>query len=670
MTTDIFHTKIFFNTRRNFLICLFLVMATLAVYWQVAGYSFLIYDDSAYVTGNRHVQDKFTLESFIWAFTSAHGSNWHPLTWLSHMLDFKLYGLNAGGHHLTSLFFHIANTLLLFVIFNKMTGDFWQSGFVAALFALHPLHVESVAWVAERKDVLSTFFWMLTMWSYIWYVENQKVKRYFFVILLFVLGLMSKAMLVTLPFVFLLLDFWPLKRFPWGTERLREGDKESAPIGGDIFRLIWEKVPLFILVIIASILTFMAQSSMGAVMPLEVYSLKVRVANAFVSYAGYVVKAIWPVNLAVFYPHPGVLLPWWQTAGSVVLATAACFGAIRVSKRYPYVLVGLFWYFGTLVPVIGLVQIGSQAMADRYTYVPLIGLFIIVAWGIPELLPGRHRIKIWLAALATVLLTILMVITWKQVRYWENGITLFTHTVNVTRNNSLAHYMLGLSLEEQGKIDEAMVHYSRAAHLNSYDKAFFKMGYALYQKGKLDEAMIHYKKALQTNPNYAEAQNNMGIVLARQGDMNGAIKHYHAALRINPNHVGANYNLGRISVNQGKTAEAIRYYRKVLLTEPNMTQALYQQAWIAATHENKRFRDGIKAVELAEKLCRLTEYKEALALDALAAAYAESGRFPGAVSTAQRGLQLAVLHGRQELASDLKERLQLYRDKKPYRQTR
>ena len=670
MTTDIFHTKIFFNTRRNFLICLFLVMATLAVYWQVAGYSFLIYDDSAYVTGNRHVQDKFTLESVTWAFTSAHESNWHPLTWLSHMLDFKLYGLNAGGHHLTSLFFHIANTLLLFIVFNKMTGDLWQSGFVAALFALHPLHVESVAWVAERKDVLSTFFWMLTMWSYVWYVENQKVKRYFVVILFFTLGLMSKAMLVTLPFVFLLLDYWPLKRFQRGTERLREGDKESAPIGADIFRLIWEKVPLFILVIIASILTFMAQSSMGAVMPLEVYSLKVRVANAFVSYAGYAVKAIWPVNLAVFYPHPGVLLPWWQTAGSVVLATAACLGAIRVSKLYPYVLVGLFWYFGTLVPVIGLVQIGSQAMADRYTYVPLIGLFIIVAWGIPELLPCRHRIKIWLAASATVLLTVLMVITWKQVKYWENGTTLFTHTVNVTRNNSLAHYVLGLSLEEQGKIDEAMVHYSRSAHLNSYDKAFFKMGYALYQKGKLDEATIHYKKALQMNPNYAEAQNNMGIVLARQGDMDGAIKHYQAALRINPNHAGANYNLGRISVNHGKTAEAIRYYRKALLIEPDMTQALYQQAWIAATHENKRFRDGIKAVELAEKLCRLTEYKETLALDALAAAYAESGKFPDAVSTAQRGLQLAVLHGRQELALDLKERLQLYRDKKPYRQTR
>jgi Flp pilus assembly protein TadD len=670
MTPDSFHTKIFFNMRNGFLIGLFLAMATLAVYWQVTGHAFLIYDDASYVTENRHIQDKFTLESVIWAFTTVRDSNWHPLTWLSHMLDIRLYGMNAGGHHLTSLFFHIANTLLLFIVFNKMTGDLWQSGFVAALFALHPLHVESVAWVAERKDVLSTFFWMLTMWSYTWYVDNQEVKRYFFVILFFTLGLMSKAMLVTLPFVLLLMDYWPLKRCQWRTERLREGEEENASLSGDILRLIWEKVPLLVLVVIASILTFNAQHSSGAVRSLEMYSLKVRVANAFVSYASYVVKAIWPVNLAAFYPHPGSGLPWWQSAGSALLVAAACFGALRTAKRYPYVLVGMFWYFGTLVPVIGLVQVGSQAMADRYTYIPLTGIFIIVAWGVPELLPKWRRRKIWLAITATVLLTILMVITWKQIRYWENNVVLFTHDVKVTQKNSLAHYVLGLSLEQEGKIDEAMFHYSRSLHIYPEYEVFFKMGYILYQQGKLDEAMVHFKESILRNPNSDEAHNNMGIIRALQGDVNGAIGHYHAAVKINPKHAGAYYNLGRIAANQGKTGEAINYYRKALRIEPDMTQALYHQAWIAATHEKKMFRDGNKAVEMAEKLCRLTEYKEALALDALAAAYAEVERFPDAVSTAQRGLHLAGLYGHQELSPGLKKRLQLYKDKRPYRQTR
>ena len=671
MTTDIFHTKIFFNTRRGFLICLFLAMATLAVFWQVTNYAFVHYDDPVYVTENGHVQDELTLESVIWALTTTHGGNWHPLTWLSHMFDMRLYGLNAGGHHLTSLFFHIANTLLLFIVLNKMTRDFWQSGFVAALFALHPLHVESVAWVSERKDVLSTFFWVLTMWSYIWYVENPKVNRYLFVMLFFTLGLMAKAMLVTLPFVLLLLDFWPLKRCQECTDRLRKGEEESAPAGGDVFRLIWEKIPLLVLVVIACILTFMAEYSAETVRSLEAFSLKVRMANAFVSYVSYVVKAIWPVNLAVFYPHPRGGLPWWQTVGSVVLAAAACFGAIRVSKRYPYVLVGVFWYLGTLVPVIGLVQIGSQAMADRYTYVPLIGLFIIVAWGVPELLPRWHRRKIWLTTSATVLLTILAATTWKQVRYWENSFTLFTHDINVTYNNNLTHYILGLFLDQQGKIDEAMFHYSRSVQLNplgSDYKIFFKMGYILYQKGQLDEAMFHYKKSLRINPNCAEAHNNIGILLARQGDANGASKHYLAAVRINPKYAGAYYNLGQISANQGKIAEAVIYYRTALLIEPEMAQALYRQAWIAATHENIKFRNSIKALELAEKLCKLTDYNEPLALDVLAAAYAEAGRFEEAVQKAEKAHRLALISGPEELISGVKERLQLYQAGSPYRQ--
>ncbi|MBC8433220.1 MAG: tetratricopeptide repeat protein [Desulfobacterales bacterium] len=528
MTPDNFHTKIFFNMRSGFLICLFLALATLAVYWQVQNHDFVNFDDDIYVTANRHVQEGLTPESIMWAFTTTYAANWHPLTWISHMLDYEIYGLNPGGHHLTNLLLHLTNTLLLFIILGKMTGALWRSAFVAALFALHPLHVESVAWVSERKDVLSTFWGMLSLLAYHCYVKKPRLSSFFLIIVFFTLGLMAKPMLVTLPFVLLLLDYWPLKRYQCNADRQREGEDKRFLASGDIFKLIWEKVPLFILVVISSILTFMAQSGMGAVRSLEVFSLKVRVANAFVSYVSYVVKAIWPVNLGVFYPHIGELLPWWQAVGSAVLIAAVCFWAVRMSKKHPYVLVGVLWYLGTLVPVIGLVQVGKQALADRYTYVPLIGIFIIVAWGVPEILPKWRRRKIWLAVLATASLTILMTLTWHQVRYWKNSIVLFEHSIRVAVNNYQPHWNLGVALAEEGRIDEAI---------------------------------NHYLEVLRMKPDHHKAHNNLGIAFIIKGDINGAVAHFQEALRIKPDHENARKNLKKILDNQQKGELLINDHR-------------------------------------------------------------------------------------------------------------
>ncbi len=623
--------------RPQYMVCLFLVIATLAVYWQVQNHDFVSFDDGSYVTENRHVQKGLTAEGIRWAFTTTYAANWHPLTWISHMLAYEIYGLNPRGHHLTNLLLHLANTLLLFFVLGQMTGALWRSAFVAALFALHPLHVESVAWVAERKDVLSTFWGMLSLLAYQRYVKQPRIFNYILIIFFLSLSLMSKPMLVTLPFVFLLLDFLPLERFQRRTDRLIEDEEKSALASRDIFRLIWEKVPLLVPVVISSILTFRAQSSMGAVKSLEVFSLKVRVANAFVSYVSYVVKAIWPVNLAVFYPHLRDLLPWWQVIGSAMLVAAACFWAIRVSKRYPYVLVGMFWYFGTLVPVIGLVQAGSQAMADRYMYVPLIGLFILITWGVSDLLtPWRYK-QLGLAIAAGVVISALMICTWFQLRHWKNSITLYRHALHVTPNNGIAHFGLGNVLDHQGK---------------------------------LDQAIIHYSKSLQIYPNYVRAHNSLGAAFARKGNVQKAIYHYNQALRIDPESSGVYANLGKVFMNQGMTAKAIHNYQEALRINPDIIMALYNLSWIFATHENDKFRDGEKAFKLAQKLCELTGYNQAFALDALAAAHAENGRYDEAVKTARKGLKLALRDGSEELAVGLTKRLEFYQAGHSFRQIR
>jgi len=562
------HKKNFFYTRPGIIVCLSLVLSILVAYWQVRDHEFVNYDDDLYVTKNQHVQAGLSLKGITWSLTDTSTGNWHPLTWLSHMLDCQLYGMNPGSHHLTSVLFHMWNTLLLFLLLRRMTGALWQSGFVATLFALHPLHVESVAWVAERKDVLSTFFWMLTLWSYVWYVEHRGISRYLLVLLFFILGLMAKPMLVTLPFVLLLLDYWPLKRFSW--EKSVDGNLQQE---STISRMIWEKTPLFFLAMALSVVTFLAQKSGGALNPLDVYPLDARIGNAVVSYVSYIGKMIWPNNLAILYPHPG-MLPIKQVAGAGLLILFISLLAIWAVKRRPWFTVGWLWYTGTLVPVIGLVQVGVQSMADRYTYVPLIGLFIIVAWGIHELMARwRHRIM-GLLTMTALFILILLVITRMQVRYWSNSISLFEHAIKVTDGNFVAHNNLGKAFSEKGRIAEAITHFLEALRIKpDYAEAHNNLGLSLAKNGRIDEAIKHILQALQLKPYFAEAHNNLGNALDLQRRTGEAIGHYLEALRIKPDFEEAHYNLGLVLVRQNRTDEAITHFLEALRIKPDYAEA-------------------------------------------------------------------------------------------------
>ena len=550
----------FFSLRREGVICLFLAVITIGVYWQVGGHEFVNFDDKDYITENQHVQEGLTLKSIVWAFTSTHASNWHPLTWLSHMLDCQIFGLNPGGHHLTSVFFHILNSILLFLVFNKMTGAFWKSAFIAVLFAVHPLHVESVAWASERKDVLSTFFWMLTMGAYAFYVENPGIKKYLTVVLLFVIGLMAKPMIITLPFVLLVLDYWPLGRF----------NKISSAL-----KLIKEKIPLFIFAVASGIVTFFVQQSGGAVRSFDSMPLFVRISNAIVSYINYIIKMLMPHNLAVLYPHPG-MPPVWQVAGAFLLLVFISFIAVKTLEKQPYFAAGWLWYLGTLVPVIGLVQVGQQAMADRYTYIPLTGIFIIITWGISDLFAAwRYQYKKQsLVTVSAIIISILIVLTWFQLTYWNNSITLFTHAIKATENNSVAHNNLGNALKYHGRLSEATAHYTEALRIRpKYAKAHNNLGNALADQGKLSEAISHYYEALRIDPDYVLAYNNLGNVLAGHGRISEAIKYYIEALRIRPDFAKAHYNLGNAFADQGRLSEAISHYYEALRIRPNHADA-------------------------------------------------------------------------------------------------
>ncbi len=614
-------------THIKLLISLFLTLAILIVYCQAIHFDFNNYDDNLYVTENQQVRAGLTVKGFCWAFTTGHASNWHPLTWLSHMLDCELYGLNPMGHHWTNIQIHLANSILLFLLLNIMTGSIWQSGFVAALFALHPLHVESVVWIAERKDVLCAFFWILSILAYVRYTRKQSKINYLLIVVLFSFGLMSKPMIVTLPFTLLLLDFWPLSRFQSMLQ------KQQIPVFKAIACLVREKIPLFILSAILCLITFLVQQSGGAVTSIETLSLKVRVANAIVSYTSYIGKMIWPLNLAILYPFRESCPE--QIIMSLLLLLVLSALVVRAWRKFPYLTIGWFWYLGTLIPVIGLVQVGAQSMADRYTYVPLIGIFIIIAWGMRDIAAKWQGQKILLPIFSGIVFIFFIICTWLQVHYWQDGITLFKHTVEVTHNNSIAHRNL--------------------AH-------------ALNLHGKRDEALVHYFKALQINPKYTEAYNDIGNILACQGKINDAIYHYQEALRINPKYAGAYYNLGKIYANKGDVENAILFYKKTLQVIPNMTEALYNLSWIYATNKDDKFRNGKEAVKLAEKLCGLQNYSYPLSLDALAAAYAEAKRFDDAVFTAKKALELALLCGPEELVSGIKQRLSLYKSGQPYRQ--
>jgi len=628
------------------LIYLLLTSATLIAFEPLRLNQFIRYDDNDYITENQHVQGGLNLKSIKWAFTSTNAANWHPLTWLSHIIDCRLFGLNPKWHHLVNLLFHIANTLLLFWVLKDMTGAIWQSAFVAGLFALHPLHVESVAWAAERKDVLSTLFWLLTMASYVHYARGGGAKWYTMTLFLFAMGLMAKPMLVTLPFVLLLLDYWPLNRLTRQT--------------------VFEKLPFFALSTASSIVTFFAQRSGGAVVNIDLLPLSMRLANTPVSYIKYIGKMFWPTKLAVLYPYFGDKLSAWLVATSVLILLAVTILVVRLSSKHRYLPVGWFWYLGTLVPVIGLVQVGNQPLADRYTYVPLTGLFIIAAWVLPELLAGwRHR-KLLLGLSAASVLLILSVCTFSQVSRWRDSITLYEHTIAVTSDNVFAHYNLGIALASQGRANEAINHYRQAIKIRpDYFEAYNNLGNLLSEQGKRDEAISNYRRVLEIKPDDAAAHYNLGVLLAQQGKFGDAIDNFNQALKAKPDYAEAYNNLGNTLLALNRLDEAVACYRQALHFKPDWPLPLNNIARILATHPDPKIRDPRQAIEAAERAAELTKYGDAVILETLATAYAAAGRFDEAATTAQTAMKLASAEKNEELSGRLRRQLELYRQATP-----
>jgi tetratricopeptide (TPR) repeat protein len=533
--------------------------ATIFAYKDVQAHKFLNYDDAIYVTENPYVKEGLTLRSVVWAFESPHAGFWHPLTWLSHILDVELFGLNPKYHHLVNLLLHTANSLLLFWILKGMTGAVWRSGFVAAAFALHPLHVESVAWVSERKDLLSTLFFMLTMAAYLRYVKCPGMGRSLLVLVLFAAGLTAKPMLVTLPFVLLLLDYWPL-------ERLRSKR--------DVKDLVIEKVPLFVLSAVFCVIALFSQQLMGALamkLPFEV-----RLANVFVSYIRYIEKMIWPANLTVFYPHSRSGLEVWQAVGSFAIVLGISVLAVWAGRTHKYLAVGWFWYLGTLVPVIGLVQVGSFGMADRYSYVPLIGLFIIGAWGVPDFLPVRRYRDAALGMLCAAVLLSLLICTSRQVRYWRDDFSLFEHTIAVTGKNSMAHYNLGVAYGKSGWPKEAIGAFKRAVEINPNDAdAWYNLGIAYGEAGNWTEAAESHKGAIRVKPNYAEAYYGLGVAYGNMGNPAEEIKAYAEAVKNKPDYIEAYCNLGVTYGQAGRFEEAIEAYKRAVKIKPDAAQIYY-----------------------------------------------------------------------------------------------
>ena len=830
-----------------------LALVTLAVYLPVLEARFVTFDDTSYLTDNPIVQAGLTWEGARWAFTQSHAANWHPLSWLSHMLDCQVYGLKPAGHHLTGLLFHTANTLLLFGLLRSMTGAFWRSAFVAALFALHPLHVESVAWVAERKDVLSTFFFLFTLLTYGRWERKRKseirnpksegnpnteIRRagddgrerttdhgprttdhglrtadslprithhashstlYALSLLFFALGLMSKPMVVTVPFVLLLLDYWPLQRFRLDTQRstLKE-----------FLHLVIEKIPFLALSAASCFITVIAQDKGGALASLEgesAVSLEERLVNTPISYAWYLVKMIWPPDMAVIYPFVREWPPM-RVLLSIGLLLALTGLVLWQGRRRPYLLTGWLWHLGTLVPVIGLVKVGAQSIADRYMYIPSIGLFIIVAWGVAELTAGWTRRALPLAVAAAAVLATCAMVTGRQLLYWMDTESLFRHTLAVTRNNYLACNNLGFYLAQQGqreaaksyyrsaieiapnyvgarnnlgatlvqekkyeeaittlqdalqvnpkaadaesnlgaalyclgKTAEAIEHLTNAIQINpDYALAHYNLGNALLQQDKLAEAAAEFRLTVKLNPRYAEAHNNLALALAKQNKLDEAVAEFRRALAVQPGLAPAHYGLGEVMVDQGKldeaaaqfsevtrlqpghelswlqlgitrakqgkpaeaaeafsallrikpdaadahchlaavlaaqhkTGDAVLHYRKALQMAPNLADALNNLAWILAANPDGQVRNGREAVDLAERACKLTAYKEPLFIGTLAAAYAEAGRFTDATAAAEKAEALAEKANQPDLAAKNRELLKLYRAGQPVRDT-
>jgi protein O-mannosyl-transferase len=664
-----------FTKRPSLLISLGLVFVVAIAFEPVRHNQFVEFDDNQYLLENTHIRDGFSTASVGWAFTSGYASNWHPLTWLSHMLDLEWFQLRPLGHHLHNLSLHALATVLLFLILQNMTGARWRSAFVALLFGIHPLHVESVAWAAERKDVLSGVFWMLTIAAYVHYVRRGGVWRYLLVMFCLALGLMAKPMLVSLPLVLLVLDFWPLKRVPGvrcqvsglrgqvpgadpgvvpeasgsdlpllhameeraGVRRGSSQRASGARCEVSVCRLVAEKIPLFILVAVSCVVTFLVQQH-GKSVALDL-PFAIRLSNALNSCIAYLGKLIWPANLAVLYPYPTQWPLWKPVAAAVVLAVISV-AAIRRRSRQPWFAAGWFWYLIALIPVIGLVQVGAQSMADRYTYLPSIGIFILIAWGAAALsLEWRYRKEI--LALSTAVAAVAMtLITRAQVNCWKDSITLFEHAVAVTQNNYTMHHSLGWALSKSNRLDEAIVHLDRSLQLRPDPETQLDMADVLIKRKQFTDALIHLRKVLNAQPTNAIAHYNLGIIAQAEGKPDEAISAYEAAVRLDPNHAGAFNNLGIVQASQGLIPEATGSFRQSLRLAPGKASTHRNLAMVLQVQE--RFGEAVEHYRAALQL----EPNDAETSSSLAYALHAAGDLREAIRYDRYTLQLNPDHVR------------------------
>jgi protein O-mannosyl-transferase len=659
---------------------LLLTGLSLVVFSQTIHYNFVNFDDDLYVYNAPAIQAGPTLKGIVAAFTSPHARNWHPLTTLSHMLDCRLYGLKAGGHHATNVVLHTIAALLLFRVMRQMTGAFWKSATVAALFAVHPLHVESVAWVSERKDVLSAVFFFLMLDAYVRYARAASITRYLVVTALFAAGLMSKPMLVTAPIVLLILDYWPLRRFDQiaptrGKAKLTQSGNRRRIIQ----RLFLEKVPWLILSVGAGIVTFVLQKRAAGSLPALPFLWQAQ--NAVMSYVIYVWQTLWPTHLAVFYPHPNDTLATWQIVLAIALLLTVTCAAIGFRDKRPYLFTGWFWYLVMLVPVTGLVQVGEQGHADRYTYLPSIGLFLVAVWAVGDAAVVGH-VRLW-RGIATagivVVVAALASTAFTQTSYWRNSETLWTHALAATTDNDFAHNNLGYLCVDRGELDKAMSHFEAALKIRSgksdphynLGTAFVEMNFgdALARKGQPDEAMAHFEQAIKLQPDYAEAYYNRGNVLYAKGRIDEAITDFEKTLQIQPNDADAHTGLGNALLRKGALKEAIAHYNEAMALAPKDPHSRSNLAWVLATSTDASIRDGAKAVELARQAVSLSGGREPLFFRTLAAAYAETGRFSDAIAITQQAVVIAGTQGQTGLAHLLEEDVLLYREQVPLRRT-
>ncbi|MGA2788375.1 MAG: tetratricopeptide repeat protein, partial [Verrucomicrobiota bacterium] len=610
-------------------VCLLLAIAVFLVFDQTLHFGFVNFDDDVYVYQNPQVVQGLTLHGIGWAFTHIHNANWHPLVMMSLMLDAQIYGLKAGGYHLTNILLHGATAILLFLVLRRMTGMLWPSAFVAAVFAILPLRVESVAWVTERKDVLSGLFFVLTLWAYGRYVEKSEVRSpkskvwYGLTMLFFTLGLLSKPTLVTVPFVLLLLDYWPLGRVAGGGWRVAR-----------VRQLLLEKLPLFGLAAVFSLVTFITQKKAGALAALERQPLAIRWENALANYAVYLSNMFWPDNLAALYPRQAAS-PAWEimVAGGLLLLITVL--VVAFARRFPYLVTGWLWYLGMLVPMIGIVQAGFVTRADRFTYLPQIGLCLIIAWTIKDLTASWRYRRQLLGVAALAVIVALMIGAWKQTSYWRDSESLWTRTLDCTSDNAFAHLNLGLALGAEGRLDEAIEHFQKAAEIGPLQaQAYNDLGIMLVGKGRLDEAVTNFARAVEIQPDYAAAHLNWGAVLATQGKTNEAIALFQRAIELKPDYADAHYNLARELAAQGKTAEAIGHYQRAIQLQPESSEVFYNLG-IALAAEGKL----AEAVEQYQKAIQLKpDYADAHGN--LANVLAAQGRLEEAIKEYQRTLEL------------------------------